>query len=143
MAEKREIKVVGAVIVNDNKVLCAQRGDNSKTLAGYWEFPGGKVEEGENESYALVREIQEECLCDISVGEHIVTSCYEYDFATINLSTYLCALVDKNSKPQLTEHSQLLWISPGDIKSLRWAPADIETVNIIYDKYTKAKGHGA
>ncbi len=87
------IEVVGAVIVKDGKVLCAQRGDIGK-LPLKWEFPGGKVEPSESPRQALEREIQEELECKIDVEDEITTTVHEYDFATISLTTFFCTLVD-------------------------------------------------
>ena len=56
---RKIINVVGAAIIKDGEVLCARRGEG-KSLAGYWEFPGGKIESGETQKEALIREIQEE-----------------------------------------------------------------------------------
>ena len=71
--EPKLIRVVGAAIVKDGKVLCAQRG-SGKTLSGYWEFPGGKIEAGETPQQALQREIEEELLCEINVDKEVCTS---------------------------------------------------------------------
>ena len=64
------IDVVGAAIVRDGKVLCARRG-NGKSLAGYWEFPGGKVKPGESRREALRREIEEELLCEVTIADEV------------------------------------------------------------------------
>ncbi len=69
----RQIDVVGAVIVNDGLVLCAQRGPHG-TLAGLWEFPGGKIEPDETARDALEREIAEELGCDVEVGNEVTTT---------------------------------------------------------------------
>lgn len=119
-------QVVGAVIRKADKILCVQRGP-SKTLAGYWEFPGGKIESGETPKQALRREIREELLCDIKVGPRICSTKQHYDFGTIELTTFLCSL--NQGKPTLTEHTQLCWIPQNELSSLDWAPADQKTVH--------------
>lgn len=124
----REINVVGAVIVDDGRVLCAQRGTGG-TLAGMWEFPGGKVEEHEPPEEALAREIHEELDCIISVGGTITTTTHEYDFGIVTLTTYYCSLVD--GTPHAREHSSIKWITPRELASLEWAPADIPAVELI------------
>ena len=75
------INVVGAAIVRNGKVLCAQRGEG-KSLAGFWEFPGGKIEPHETAREALHREIEEEVLCEVEVADEVCTSSYDYDFGT-------------------------------------------------------------
>lgn len=125
---KQRITVVGAVILSDRQVLCAQRGPHA-VFPGLWEFPGGKVEPGETPREALEREIAEELHCDIEVGEHIVTTEYEYDFGIVSLTTFYCALI--NGTPKLTEHAQVQWLAPEDLGSIAWAPADIEAVQLV------------
>lgn len=134
MKNKKTYKVVGAAIVRDGKVLCAKRGDKSRSLAGYWEFPGGKIELGETAQSALIREMREECLCDIQVDEEIVTTTHEYDFAVIVLTTFFCTLLESSDEPILTEHSEFKWVSGDQLGSLIWAPADREAVDLIIQK---------
>jgi 8-oxo-dGTP diphosphatase len=131
---KKTHHVVGAAIVRDGKVLCAKRGDKTKSLAGYWEFPGGKIEPGETAEAALIREMREECLCDIKVIEEIATTRHEYDFAVIVLTTFFCALEENSDEPRLTEHAELTWTAPAKMKSLLWAPADCEAVDVIVQR---------
>ena len=75
--ERKIINVVGAAIVTNGTVLCAQRGPG-KSLAGYWEFPGGKIEPHETARQALHREIEEELLCEVEVAEEVCTREYAY-----------------------------------------------------------------
>jgi len=128
---KKQIEVVGAVIFSDNKVLCAQRNENM-SLPLMWEFPGGKVEQDESEVDALKREINEEMLCDLEVGDKITSTAYEYDFGIVNLHTYKCKLKEKI--PTLTEHKSIKWLNIHELESLEWAPADIPAVKIIVDE---------
>lgn len=128
---KKQIEVVGAIIFNDDKVLCAQRNENM-SLPLMWEFPGGKIEEGESEIEALKREISEEMLCDLEVGDKVTSTSYEYDFGIVNLHTYKCKLKEK--MPTLTEHKSIQWLDVKDLETLEWAPADIPAVKIIVDE---------
>lgn len=130
---KKRIEVVGAVIVRDGKILCAQRGATG-SLPGMWEFPGGKIESGETARAALIREIEEELECSITVGDEINTAEHEYDFGIISLTTFYCELV--HGTPSLTEHQAVVWLSPSEIKNLDWAPADLPAVNAIFEKLT-------
>lgn len=125
---KRIINVVGAVIVKDGKILCAQRGEG-RSLAGCWEFPGGKIEPHETARQALHREIEEELMCDVEVADKVCTSSYDYDFGTVVLTSFICHLL--NGTPHLTEHHEMRWLVPSEISSLDWAPADRETVRLL------------
>lgn len=122
------INVVGAAIVRDGKVLCAQRGEG-RSLPGYWEFPGGKIEPHETAREALHREIEEELLCEVEVADEVCTSSYDYDFGTVTLTTFVCRLI--SGMPRLTEHHEIRWMLPADMPGLDWAPADREAVRRI------------
>lgn len=124
-AVKREIEVVGAVIVRDGLVFCVQRGLRG-SLPGMWEFPGGKVEPGEVASAALEREIEEELQCRVNVGSPVTRTSYEYEFGTVRLTTFYCELAD--GVPELTEHAASRWLAPEDLDELDWAPADLPAV---------------
>ncbi|AYU54409.1 (deoxy)nucleoside triphosphate pyrophosphohydrolase [Staphylococcus debuckii] len=128
---KKLIEVVGAVIYDHDKILCAQR-SKQMSLPLLWEFPGGKIEQGESDVEALKREIREEMKCDLEVGEKITTTTHEYDFAIIQLTTYQCKL--QAQMPTLTEHSQIQWLSVEDLHQLEWAPADVPTVDLLVEK---------
>ena len=124
----KQIDVVGAVINQDGRILCAQRGPGG-SLGGMWEFPGGKIENGESPRDALIREIDEELHCEIAVGDKVTTTRHEYDFGVVTLTTFWCALVA--GTPKLTEHAEVRWLSPGELDQLEWAPADVPAVEII------------
>jgi 8-oxo-dGTP diphosphatase len=120
------IDVVGAVIMNDKKeVLCALRSQRM-SMPGFWEFPGGKVEPGEDPKAALMREIQEELGCLIEVGDFITDEPYEYPGVTIRLLTYYASIV--HGQPKAKEHEKLLWLPKRELRTLHWAPADFPTI---------------
>jgi len=123
---KKDIHVVGAVIIEEGKILCAQRGKNM-SLPLLWEFPGGKIEKGESPNEALQREIKEEMLCEIEIGDQVEHTVYEYDFGIVNLTTFECKLI--KGRPILTEHESIKWLDPQELPLLDWAPADIPTIN--------------
>ncbi len=91
-----EIDVVGAVIVRDGLVLCAERGPDG-SLAGRWEFPGGKVEHGESGRLALAREIDEELQCVVEVGDEIATTRYDDGRVVVVLTTFWCRIVFRHA----------------------------------------------
>ncbi|MBD1222139.1 (deoxy)nucleoside triphosphate pyrophosphohydrolase [Virgibacillus halodenitrificans] len=128
---KKNIHVVGAVIIKDNKILCAQRGQ-TKTLAYKWEFPGGKIEQNETAKEALKREIDEEMKCNIEVGEKLDHTIYEYDFGIVHLTTYYCNLLE--NEPVLTEHRAIKWLPKKELPMLDWAPADIPAVEKLLER---------
>lgn len=122
---KKDIYVVGAVIWENGKILCAQRGPD-KSLPYLWEFPGGKIEKEESPQEALKREIQEEMKCEIEIGEQVEHTVYEYDFGTVHLTTFSCRLIE--GVPVLTEHTSIKWLPPENLQTLEWAPADIPAI---------------
>ena len=124
----KQIQVVGAVITRDGLVMCAQRGPDGN-LPGLWEFPGGKIEPGETQQDALTREITEELGCSIEVGREVTTTTHLYEFGEVTLTTYYCLLAA--GTPTLTEHVAIKWLTPDELDTIPWAPADIPAVTLI------------
>ena len=122
---KKNIHVVGAVITDNGKILCAQRG-LEKALPSLWEFPGGKIEATETPQQALQREIHEEMHIEIEIGEQVEHTVHEYDFGIVHLTTFYCRLVQ--GTPVLTEHIAIQWLKPSELDQLQWAPADIPAI---------------
>lgn len=123
----KQIIVVGAVIKDDmGYVLAALRSDRM-SLPGMWEFPGGKVESGEEKNTALIREIHEELGCEIQVLEEIADVTHEYEEITVRLITYLAII--ESGIPTAREHERVEWVHIKELPSYNWAPADIPTVN--------------
>lgn len=122
----KTIDVVAAILENDNKeILCALR-STQMALPNLWEFPGGKLNPGETEQAALARELKEELLCDVEVLDHFDRITHRYPTFTINLSTYRCRIL--TGIPTATEHAKLVWLKRENLFSLKWAPADIPTL---------------
>ncbi|WP_203340181.1 (deoxy)nucleoside triphosphate pyrophosphohydrolase [Planococcus beijingensis] len=133
---KKNIRVVGAVIIDGDKILCAQRG-MEKSLPGLWEFPGGKIEETETPQSALQREIQEEMHCQVEIGEQVEHTVYEYDFGIVHLTTFYCQLIE--GTPVLTEHIEIQWLKADELDQLEWAPADIPAIEKLKKTYQAQK----
>lgn len=124
-----KIEVVAAIIMNSKgKYYCCQRPEG-KNLAGYWEFPGGKIEPGEGPKEAVIREIREELACTVKVDEGIGKTCYEYDFGLIELDFYICRIIE--GYPKNLEHNDAKWVNKEDLINLEWAPADIAAVECL------------
>ena len=117
----KTIKVVAAVIKNEDKIFATQRGYGE--FKDGWEFPGGKIEAGETPQQALKREIREELDTVIEVGKHIDT--IEYDYPTFHLSMqcFWCTIVEGNLV--LKEHEAAKWLDKEHLYSVDWLPADI------------------
>jgi 8-oxo-dGTP diphosphatase len=126
MNSLQKVYVVGAVIMNDaEEILCAKR-SKTMSLAGLWEFPGGKIEPGESPREALVREIQEELGCTVEIGAFVTSCTHEYPHVIVTLDTYFARIMDGTPTP--SEHEQLKWLRVDQLNTLDWAPADIPTV---------------
>lgn len=124
---KKIIKVVGAIIENENQeILCALRSP-IMTIANRWEFPGGKMEENENIKETIEREIKEELQCDVEFISLFNDNTHEYENFTVNLITAKCKLI--SGTPIATEHSKLIWLKRENLLSLNWAPADLPAVH--------------
>lgn len=121
------IKVVAAIIAEKGRIFATQRGYGE--FKDGWEFPGGKIEEGETPQQALVREIQEELDTEVEVGDLLGT--VEYDYPTFHLSMqcFLCRI--KSGRLNLKEHEAARWLAEDELDSVDWLPADIEVLEWI------------
>ena len=123
----KTIEVVAAIIHHDGKVLATQRGYGD--FKGGWEFPGGKIEQGETPDEAIVREIHEELEAIITVESHLVTIDHDYETFHLHMACYLAHVAD--GKLELHEHSSARWVDASDIDQLNWLPADRKVVAAI------------
>ena len=131
MAELKQIEVVAAVIVEDDKLLATQRGYGD--FKGKWEFPGGKIEQGETHKEALVREIKEELNADIEVLMFLTKVEHDYEKFHLTMHTYVCSLKNKiemvKHGDDEFEHDNMVWLDEKHLDDVDWLPADIKVVN--------------
>lgn len=140
----KQVEVVCAVILKDNKVFCCRRGPG-RALEGKYEFPGGKIESRETQEAAIVREIKEELESDISPIKYIETSHHVYlneDVAPFNgfkiiMHAYLCNLI--SGSLILKEHTDSKWLSKEELDTVDWAEADKPIVEMIKNILPKEK----
>lgn len=126
----KKVEVVAAVIKENNKILATQRGYSKLDYISYkFEFPGGKVEKGESQEEALVREIEEELGLGIAVGKKLITVNHSYPDFELTMHTYLCERV--NGDIELFEHNQYQWLSQDTLYSVDWAAADVPIVEVL------------
>ena len=126
--EKKKVEVVAAIIKHNDKILCVQRGENKLDyISKKYEFPGGKIEEGETREQTVVREIQEELKMDISTNEDFLTVEHEYPDFFLTMHSFICSC--ENPTVHLTEHIDYKWLSISEMEALDWAAADIPIVD--------------
>ncbi|MDD5936583.1 MAG: (deoxy)nucleoside triphosphate pyrophosphohydrolase [Clostridiales bacterium] len=121
----KTIEVVAAIIMSDkentDKVFATQRGYGE--FKGGWEFPGGKMEEGETREEALVREIREELATEITVDEFFKTIEYDYDTFHLIMHCFISHVVEGDLL--LLEHESAVWLTVDELQNVEWLPADI------------------
>jgi 8-oxo-dGTP diphosphatase len=121
--------VVCGVIGNPKGEYLACLRPVGKHLGGLWEFPGGKVDQGENPESALIRELREELEIEVEIEQSLTPVIWNYGEREIRLIPYLCRIVGGQLKA--LEHQELRWCSPSNFGELTWAPADIPILGEI------------
>ncbi len=122
------IRVVAGIIIRKNTVLIARRAPH-KTMAGKWEFPGGKIESGESPERALEREIGEEFGVVVRAERYIATNLHDYEDFSIELLAYRANYVKGEFK--LSDHDQIAWVNKEQLKNYDLAAADIPLIDNI------------
>ena len=124
------ITVTAAILEKDGRILAARR-KLRKHLAGYWEFPGGKLEGGETPQQCLARELQEELGIVAAIGDFVAESIYDYGHQKVRLVAYRATHLNGEFNPK--DHDELKWLLPAELNTLKWAPADIPLLDAIRD----------
>jgi mutator protein MutT len=122
---KKQIDVTAAIIVKDHKVFAARRKVGAH-LAGFWEFPGGKLEAGETHEQCLARELHEEFQIVTRVGAYVGESIYDYSSKVVRLMAY--EVEHLSGDFELIDHDELRWLALDELDGVEWAPADIPLV---------------
>jgi len=125
-------RVTAALIIDNGKILITQRSKDDN-LSLKWEFPGGKIEQGETPEECLEREIMEELGLRTSVQDFFISSIYKYEFGEIELLAYFVKILDGTI--QLYVHNDFAWVTPAELLLYDFAPADIEIVNALYSYF--------
>ncbi len=126
MKEKKHIFVAAALLFHEGKIFAAKRGSSPYPYVAHkYEFPGGKIEEGESGEQALARELKEELDLEARVGSVYAKHTFEYPDFIITLWVYECEM---RSAFTLKEHEGYKWIAPKDLDPAEWAPADGEII---------------
>ncbi len=126
------LPVACAIIENARGEILATRRPPDKALAGKWEFPGGKLHDGEAPRDALVREIREELGVTLTVGERLPHSEHDYGTFRIRLIPFRARIAAGDI--DLREHTEARWLNPADLPHLDWAEADVPIVRQLVDQ---------
>ena len=123
----KTVRVVAAVIRKDDKIFATQRGYGE--FKDGWEFPGGKIEDGETPEQALAREIKEELDTEIQVGKLIDMIEYDYPKFHLSMDCFWCEIMQGGL--ELKEHEAARWLSKEELYSVDWLPADVGVIEKI------------
>jgi 8-oxo-dGTP diphosphatase len=128
MLRMKKIEVVAAIIYFENKILCVQRPKNKLLyISEKFEFPGGKIEQGETQKDALKRELFEELNITTDIQALFLTVVHKYPDFELTMHSYICEVQTKELT--LNEHIAQEWLTLSELKKLDWAAADIPIVN--------------
>ncbi|WP_053990604.1 8-oxo-dGTP diphosphatase MutT [Mangrovimonas sp. TPBH4] len=130
------LKVAAGILIDQQKILIARRAPG-KDLAGYWEFPGGKIEPNETPEAALIREFREEFQVEIKVLSAFHKNEHMYSSKTILLESYIAQHV--SGEFQLRDHDQLAWVTIHNLTNYQMASADVPIVEKLLHTF-KEKG---
>jgi 8-oxo-dGTP diphosphatase len=120
------LRVTCAIVERDGRVLAARR-SVSMSQPLKWEFPGGKIRDGESPEECLARELVEELGIRVRVGRALAPATHRYPAFAVTLYPFACAI--ESGEIVLHEHAEAVWLPPGELKSLDWADADVPVVD--------------
>ncbi len=123
----KTLNVVAAIIKKENKILATKRGYGE--FINMWEFPGGKIEAGESQKEALIREIKEELDCTIKPTKFALN--LEYQYPTFYLKMACFEAVITEGTPRLLEHNDARWLTREELDSVNWIPADLQIIDYL------------
>ena len=129
------VEVVAALIWDADRFMICQRPAH-KARGLLWEFVGGKVELGETKERALIRECKEELNILLSVGDVFMDGVHAYPDLTVHLTLFNASIIE--GEPQKLEHNDIQWITPSEIRTYDFCPADEEILKQIIMRYNKA-----
>lgn len=123
--------VVAAVVLNNNKILCVQKGATKYPYTSMkFEFPGGKIEPGETPMQALKRELDEELSYNVTIDSKLITIKHTYPDFSIDMTAFICHSNNADNFT-LNEHISYQWLSKEDLRSVDWAAADIKIIEAL------------
>lgn len=125
---KKYLEVVGAMFEDEEGRILSLLRPSHKKLGNYWEFPGGKVEEGESKEEAIIREMKEELNCDVEVLGFAGENTMDYGEMIVHISVLRCRM---KSAWTMKEHSAYVWLPKENLMSLVWLPADLPILEQI------------
>lgn len=130
----KQIRTVAGVIKNEKgEVLCTLRDQGKYDYVSFkWEFPGGKIEEGETNEQTLVRELHEELDIDVKINRFIYQVEHDYPDFHLSMAVYDCDLVSKQIK--MNVHKGIKWLKPENLMKLNWAAADLPVAKMVSKK---------
>ncbi|HEY5996359.1 MAG TPA: (deoxy)nucleoside triphosphate pyrophosphohydrolase [Candidatus Deferrimicrobiaceae bacterium] len=124
---RTSLPVTCGIIERDGKVLCTRR-SATMSLPLKWEFPGGKINEGESPAECLRRELREELGIEAEIGSSLPPVTHAYPDLSVTLYPFLCRIAPGVSIT-LHEHDRAVWLDPEELPSLDWAEADVAVVD--------------
>lgn len=123
----KTIEVVAAIIKDDDRIFITRRGYGN--FVDMWEFPGGKIESGESQEEALIREIKEELELDINISDFLTTIDYDYPNFHLTMHCFICQI--SGGELNLNVHNDAKWITFDELDNQKWVPADILVIDAL------------